>query len=208
MRDFPPAPELQERLDPQRKSETVLDYLARRRSTPRALLQAPAPSDTELANILRIAARVPDHRCLNPWRFVVLRDDAIEKAASRMAGRYGELNPSASADEIQMQFAKMAHSPLIIMLVFSPMDDFKTPEWEQHLSCGAVGLNLLLACNAAGFGANWITGWSCEDEEIAKVFGLKEHERIAGYFHIGTARDHPPERRRPDMDEKITVWGG
>lgn len=208
MTDFPPEPDPQDRLDPQRKSEAVLEYLARRRSTPRALLQAPAPSGEALAHILRIAARVPDHRCLTPWRFVVLQGDAIETAADMLAKRYGELNPTASDDEVQMQKAKMAHSPLIVMLVFSPVDDFKTPEWEQHLSCGAVGQNLLLACNAAGFGANWITGWSCEDEEIAKGFGLAGNERIAGYFHIGTAKDHPPERRRPDMSEKVEYWKG
>lgn len=208
MTNFPPAPAQTDRLDPQRKSSAVLEYLARRRSTPRAFLQAPAPGEEELGHILRIAARVPDHRCLTPWRFVVLRGEAIEKAGSLLAKRYGMLNPSASADEVQMQFATMVHSPLVVMLVFSPVDDFRTPTWEQHLSCGAVGQNLLLSCNAAGYGANWITGWSCEDEVTAKAFDLSENERIAGYFHIGTAKDHPPERKRPDMMDKITYWEG
>ncbi|NBU27748.1 MAG: nitroreductase, partial [Caulobacteraceae bacterium] len=70
--------------------------MARRRSTSAASLTRPAPSGLELADLLRLAARVPDHGKLAPWRFVVLqgpeKDDFVSRleaiaAANTQAGK-------------------------------------------------------------------------------------------------------------------------
>ncbi|MGE0700805.1 MAG: nitroreductase family protein, partial [Hyphomicrobiaceae bacterium] len=49
----------------------TLKLLVTRRSAKVALLAAPGPSPAELDSIVTIAARVPDHKRLVPWRFIV-----------------------------------------------------------------------------------------------------------------------------------------
>ena len=82
----------------------------------------------------------------------------------------------------------------------------KVPAIEQTYSAGAVCLALLNAALAAGWGANWLSGWTVHDRDFVESgLGLKPHERVAGLIHLGTERSAPPERPRPDLAE-ITTW--
>ncbi|MCR9112646.1 MAG: nitroreductase family protein, partial [Rhodobacteraceae bacterium] len=82
----------------------------------------------------------------------------------------------------------------------------KIPAIEQTYSAGAVCLSLLNAALAAGWGANWLSGWPAHDPGFAtEGLGLQENERIAGLIHLGTETSAPPERPRPDLDT-ITTW--
>jgi nitroreductase len=59
-----------------------------------------------------------------------------------------------------------------------------------------------------GYGANWITDWYAYDAEAKAVLGLAEHERVAAFMLIGTPREPPLERERPDLAPLITRWKG
>ena len=50
----------------------TLRLLATRRSVGPAMLAAPGPDEAQLETLLTIAARVPDHGRLVPWRFLVI----------------------------------------------------------------------------------------------------------------------------------------
>jgi nitroreductase len=80
----------------------------------------------------------------------------------------------------------------------------KIPEWEQVLSAGAVGMNLLHAANAIGFGAVWLTGPFAYDRGALDALGLAPHEKIVGFVHIGTPRQHQEERARPALSDIVT----
>ena len=84
----------------------------------------------------------------------------------------------------------------------------KIPKWEQILAAGAVCSTLLNAASAAGFGANWITDWYAYDPRAAALLGLMPSEQVAGFVYIGTAKDAPLERVRPDIATLTTVWEG
>src|SRR5581483_3717257 len=60
-------------------SPETLAFLARRRSASALMLAAPAPTDAELATLLRLATRVPDHGKRSPWRFVILKGAAKQR---------------------------------------------------------------------------------------------------------------------------------
>lgn len=53
---------------------TPMDMLLSRASTDH--LKAPAPSETQMAEVLAAAMRAPDHGKLRPWRYVIVKDDA------------------------------------------------------------------------------------------------------------------------------------
>jgi nitroreductase len=206
MIQFPKSPRANERLVASNPDPEFLEFLGRRRSTPLPLLQGPGPDEAELQQILRLASRVPDHRRMVPWRFVVFAGAQKQVAAELIGARFATLNPDCTDEEKSAEQRKFTCSPVVIALVSCPQRNHKTPVWEQELVAGAVGQNLLLASNAAGFAGVWLTYWYAFDPEICTAFGLIEHERIAGFFHLGAARENPKERLRPVMEDIVSYW--
>ena len=101
---------------------------------------------------------------------------------------------------------QFADSPLCVAVIEAPKDCPKIPGIEQTYSAGAVCLALLNASLAAGWGANWLSGWVAHDRGfVESALGLAPHERVAGFLHIGTETSTPPERPRPDL-AAITTW--
>jgi nitroreductase len=49
----------------------AIDLLKSRRSVKPIELNGPGPTEAELATLLTVASRVPDHGKLTPWRFIV-----------------------------------------------------------------------------------------------------------------------------------------
>ena len=80
---IPSQPHENEPADAVRESPETLALLARRRSLKLMHLAAPAPSSNELDALINLAARVPDHGKLGPWRFVVIDGDARDRARHR-----------------------------------------------------------------------------------------------------------------------------
>lgn len=175
----------------------TLDFLRRRRSHPPRTLRGPAPSWTELAELLTIAARVPDHGKLVPWRFVVLERATLD----RLAPVLGDYVAACGGDEAAVAKARDAFgSPVIVAVVSSPLAGHKVPEWEQFLSAGAVCLSLLNAALASGWGASWLSGRASDADFAQAHLGLGPHERVAGFIHIGTRGGSDiPDRPRPDV---------
>lgn len=183
---------------------SVIDFMLNRRSVLVKNLQEPGPSTTELETILTIATRVPDHRKLEPWRFLVLQGEARRQ--------YGELLAEVKARKetmmgIQVEIEKdcFMRAPLVIAVIASPVEH-KTPKEEQLLSAGAVCQHINIAAGALGYASQWITGWSCLDENACQAIGLSEDEFIAGYLYIGSSDEQPLDRQRPDLEEVVTHW--
>ncbi|MEZ5912747.1 MAG: nitroreductase family protein [Paracoccaceae bacterium] len=182
----------------------ALEFLMTRRSRPAKTLAGPAPDREALRTLLTAAARSPDHGKLEPWRFVVLERGALDRLAGLAENRAAAIG--MAPDSAAKGVAQFADSPLAVAIIASPKDSEKVPEIEQHLSAGAVCLALLNAALAAGWGANWLTGWPAHDRGFGEAgLALGANEFVAGFIHIGTETSAPPERPRPDIDT-ITTW--
>ena len=177
-------------------NDMALEFLRTRRSHPPKMLQGPAPDRGQLRELLTIAARVPDHGKLEPWRFIVLERAALDRLAPLLADHAA----AQGGDEAAVAKARSAfESPLIVAVVSSPVDSAKIPLWEQQMSAGAVCLSLLNAALAAGWGAAWLTGPAAGDDFARVHLGVAEGERVVGLIHIGTGPDEVPDRPRPDV---------
>jgi nitroreductase len=181
---------------------SILSLLETRRSGKPRELTGPGPTAAELERILSIAARTPDHGKLFPWRFVTVSDEQRDQLAvlfRQALAKEDECAPPAKhakADE----FAHYAGQ--LVVLISAPVADHKIPVWEQELSCGAAGMNLLLAAHALGYVAGWVTGWYAYSEHVRKAF-CGPGERIAGFIFIGHAGRDLEERPRAPL---ATVW--
>ncbi|MCX5496917.1 nitroreductase [Kaistia dalseonensis] len=185
----------------------TLDLLKTRRSIPAVNIVEPGPSDAQIEELLTIAARVPDHGKLVPWRFILFRGDSRRLAGEATAALMQRQRPDIDPKFIEFERNRFTRSPLVIAVVSRTVPDHpKIKEWEQVLSAGAVAMNLMVAANAMGFSTQWITEWVSYDPEARHILGLSDSERLAGLIHIGT-RDIPPfERPRPNLADIVTDW--
>lgn len=198
---IPPSPKFGDSL-PLAPVPEVLTFLARRRSAGALTLQAPAPSAAELDDLLALAARVPDHGKLAPWRFVILEGAGKATYEAKL-----EAIAATRPDAVKLtaKLAKLRTPPLGVAVVAN-VTSKDVPQWEQVLSAGAVCTTLTYAATAMGYGANWITDWYAYDAEARAALGLAEHERIAGFVFLGTASEAPLERQRPDLSALVSRY--
>lgn len=202
---FPDPPPTGAAMLPARPAKAVRDFLALRKSANKLFLREPGPTADELSQLLEIAARVPDHRKMAPWRFITFSGDnrlAFGKELARIAGS----KPGAEERDVMEAAGLLLRAPTVVAVVSSPLDDGRTPVWEQELSAGALCYNLLLAANASGWAGVWLSEWIAYDREVDHLLGLGENERLAGYIYLGTANLPPQERIRPDIPQRVTHW--
>src|SRR5262245_45611582 len=130
----------------------VIAMLASRRSVKPDLLTEPGPSSEEINTILTVAARVPDHKKLVPWRFIVFQGDARARVGELFAEAcQAEEKEPPSHVRLDMERKRFQRSPLVIGVVSRVSPKPGAPEWEQVLSAGAAAFNLCLAANALGY---------------------------------------------------------
>jgi nitroreductase len=182
----------------------ALDLLATRRSVKPIELAGPPPSAAEIDTILTIASRVPDHGKLVPWRFLVFEGDGRLAAGDKIAAVFRADHPEARPEHVEMERTRLARAALVIAVVSRAAPHVKIPEWEQVLSAGAAAMSLVLAAHALGYAASWITEWYAYDHDVLAALGLAEHERIAGFVHIGRPSAPPEDRPRPPLDTIAT----
>jgi nitroreductase len=187
-------------------SNSTLELLLSRRSV--KLLDAPGPSAGELEQILTAAARVPDHKALTPWRFIVFEGDARAAFGEVLANALiAEEKEPPSPVRLDTERQRLSAFPLTIAVVSRAHDTPGAPEWEQVLSSGAACQNIVIAANALGYGSNWVTRWFAYSPTVRAHLGLASGERIAGFIHIGTPRERQPDRKRPALGDVVTRYG-
>ena len=128
----------------------VMEFLLTRRSRPYRTLTKPAPDRAALEPLLTAAARVPDHGKLEPWRFVVLQGQALQRLAALARTRGAALG--FDPDRISKTADSFANTPLIVAMIAAPKPSDKIPPVEQCYSAGAACLSLLNAALASGWG--------------------------------------------------------
>jgi nitroreductase len=185
------------------ESAETLALLGRRRSSKLMFLAEPAPSAEEVDALIGLAARVPDHGKLGPWRFVVIAGDARDKAGA-LLGDVIRNDEGVDADRLEFVRNWFKRAPLCVMVVSSPRPNPKVPEWEQQLSAGAACFSLLLAAHALGYAGCWLTEWPAFDARARTALGLAPEERIAGFVYLGAPSQGVAERVRADVGSRIS----
>jgi len=185
----------------------AIDLLKTRRSVKPLELTGPAPSATELATLLTVASRVPDHGKLTPWRFIVFEGDARHRAGDTIAAVFRSDHPEATPDQIEFERRRLARAPLVVAVVSRASPHGKIPEWEQVLSAGAAATSLVFAAHALGYAASWLTEWYAYDRRVLEGLGIRPEERVAGFIHIGRPAKPVEDRPRPPLDQIVTRYG-
>ncbi len=184
----------------------ALELLKTRKSISAAFLAEPGPSEAEIAEIVTVATRVPDHGKLTPWRFVLFAGEARQQAGEALAALFARKNPDADPKQIAEEHKRLARAPLVVAVVSKAAPHPKIPEWEQVLSAGNAAMNVVMAAHALGYAAQWTTGWIAYDEDAGRLLGLAPGERFVAFIHIGTPTAPLGDRPRPAAADVVSYW--
>ena len=143
-----------------------------------------------------------------PWRFIVFAGEqraTFGAALAEIIAREEKEPPSQV--RLDQERNRLMDAPVVVAVVSRVTQTVGAPEWEQVLSCGAACQNLVLAANALGFGTVWVTRWYSFSAGVKAHLGLGPNERLAGFVHIGTARERQADRKRPALADIVTRYG-
>jgi nitroreductase len=186
---------------------SILSLLESRRSgRPREMI-GPGPTDAQLAEILAIAARTPDHGQLSPWRFLIVKQDGREALAELFRTALAAEEPDAPQAKFDKADEAAKAGGALVVVVSAPVEGHKIPVWEQQLSCGAAAMNILWAAHALGFVGGWVTGWQAYSPAVTKAL-CRPGERIAGFVHIGHPGRPLEDRPREPVERLVRRWPG
>lgn len=186
----------------------IIEFMLARNSAPIPELREPAPNDAEIQTMITIAARVPDHGRLEPWRFILYRGEARNQIGEQLAALAEQREGPLTEGRRNQELTRFSRAPLVIGVVSSPKENMKIPQWEMFLSGGAAAMNLIVAANGLGYKTNWITNWYSDVEEGRRILGLAPHERVVGFVHIGSFDGSVPERPRPEVTKLYDDYSG
>lgn len=183
----------------------LIDWINSRRSI--GNLTTPAPTREQIIEAIGCAATAPDHKKLQPWRFIVTEGDArhdlgqaLLAAAEAQAQEMGE----TLSDKTRKKTAEMPlRAPVIITVVTHMKAHKKVPEFEQMLSAGAAVQNLILALKAQGFSTVWRTGLLCNEPAVKAYFGVDDKDYVTAFVYTGTSLRLTPTRKPNDITSLI-----
>ncbi len=180
----------------------LIEWIKSRRSI--GNLSEPAPSHAQIKAAVACAATAPDHKKLQPWRFIVTEGEAraqlgaaLLQAAEAKAAREGEV----LSDKDRTKMAELPlRAPVIITVVTHMQAHKKVPPFEQLLSAGAAVQNLILALQAQGFNTVWRTGLLCNEPAIKAYFNVSAEDYVTAFVYTGSSVCDMPARKALDIE--------
>lgn len=184
--------------------EVVLDLLTSRVSHPR--LSAPAPTAEQMELVYQSALRAPDHKCLKPWRYLVIEGESLNKLGDLFcqAAKLGD-NNLTQAQEAKYK-AMPLRAPMVIVGISKNIEHLKVPQEEQVVSCGVAMGYMLVALQALGYGAMWRTGAMAENKYVKEGLGLSDQETLVGFLYIGTPQSEAKKLVSVDSHDYFKAW--
>ena len=185
--------------------EQLINWIKSRRSI--GNLSIPAPTETQIKAAIDCAVTAPDHKKLQPWRFVVTQGNARHElgraflvAAEAQAAQKGE---TLSEKARQKTYNMPLRAPVIITVVTHMQAHKKVPPFEQMLSAGAAVQNLILALKAQGFSTVWRTGLLCNEPAVKEYFDVSADDYVTAFVYTGSSPCDMPTRKPIDIEPLV-----
>jgi nitroreductase len=187
-------------------------------------------SDKDLDMILEAARQAPSGENAQPWRFIIVKDEAMRKKMGAIAGggsgrrftaefvtkkmqeRFSTLQDEAKR---QAAFQKLTSGQVSTFMANAPINLVvcgKKDVWDTPYDTSAAIENILLMVTALGLGACWVIA-PCidirDEERIKALLDIPEGYKAVSILSIGhPTRAHKPRPRLPINELVFTEkWG-
>ena len=182
---------------------SLIDKLLTRKSHNKLI--APAPTEEQVKQMIKLALRAPDHALLKPWRFQIYSGDSLIELGENFAKASQMADPEMTKEKLEKIKNKPLRAPMLIIASVVIESHPKVPEIEQYLSAGASVQNLLIGAHLINIGAMWRTGSLCFNRHLMELLGYESNEFIVGFIYLG---HEDGEKRAPKHPElaKFVDW--
>jgi nitroreductase len=142
----------------------------------------PNPIDAEMLQLILEAGRwAPSFSNLQPWKFIVIKEQGLKNALDK-AARESVLHLG------------IHEAPVVILVCV----DRRIDPLHAIEAGAAATQNMTLAAHSLGLGAGWIGIWGTETEaSIQKLLKLPETVRAVSLLPIGIPDESPEGHRKP-----------
>jgi nitroreductase len=172
---------------------SALDTIFSRKSV-RSYTDQPV-SEEQVETLLRAAMAAPTGMNVQPWRFVVVRDQAVKDA---LAGPRGGMIAQAPVVIVVCGETTMMRKPW----GQPDAEAVEVPNGNWTQDCSAAAENLLLAAEALGLGAVWTAGYTYEDRvnPAREALGLPANVTPLCIIPVGypAGDDQPKDKWKPE----------
>ncbi len=155
-----------------------------------------------IADILSCAVKAPSSSNMQPWEFILVKDQKIKDRISYLGARSLYERKKRKLKDGKKRFAKIAEAPLYIVVA---CDTKKSPIFWKHDGSAATQ-NLLLAAHAQGLGAVWLgapVALKKHSNEIKKLLKMPKRFEIASIVALGYPDRMPKPRPEKDLKNKV-----
>lgn len=140
-------------------------------------------SATQVETILRAAMCAPSGVNIQPWRFVVVRDQAVK-------------------DQIAGRNRMISKAPVVIVVCGETLLKNGQPNGNWTADCAAASENLLLAVEAIGLGAVWTACYPYDERmnTVIGALGLPDEVKPYCVIPVGypAGNDKPKDKWKPE----------
>jgi nitroreductase len=180
----------------------IVEFLLNRHSSSK--LAEPGPNDSQIAKLLEIALRAPDHGGLQPWHFIVMTGQGRAKLGDILAD-------AAQANDVLPALVENARkaplrAPVVITVIAKYTEHAKVPRIEQVGSAACALFSMQQAALAMGFGGIWRTGYFATDPIVRQGLGLADKDEIVGFLYLGTDQCDTHCHKSVSAEDKVSFW--
>lgn len=178
----------------------AVEAILTRRSVRNFIKQEPEPD--KIAEILRCAQKAPSASNMQPWEFVLVKDQEIKERIGYLGARSLYERKKRKLKDGKKRFAKIAEAPLYIVVA---CDTLKSPIFWRHDGSAATQ-NMLLAAHALGLGAVWLgapLALKNHSNEIKRLLDMPKHYEIASIVALGYCTKTPKPRPESDIKDRV-----
>ncbi|MCS7280343.1 MAG: nitroreductase family protein [Desulfobacterota bacterium] len=160
----------------------ILDLIKRRRSI-RIYEDRPIPEE-HLIKLLEAARWAPTGANIQPWHFIVVRDEKTRKEI----GEYAKF--------FFFKSSHVAKAPCIIVLCYEK-DKSKFGIYDATLAGG----NILLVAESLGLGTCWIGAF--DEEKVKEILGIPENVKVIALITVGYPKERPDAPKRLEIEKIV-----
>lgn len=145
-------------------------------------------SEDKLVKILDAARLAPSGKNGQPWRFLVVRDQALRK----------ELIPACRKQ------AFIADAPIVIVACAKESECYQNHGGYMKSFSVDIGIafdHLMLTAAAEGLGTCWIGAF--EEEKVKQVLNIPADLRVVALTPLGFPAEQPVARSRKNMSDIV-----
>ena len=186
----------------------ILEELIRtRRSVKPAQFGPGKVADEVVEAILESARWAPTHGMTQPWRFVVITGDGIERFTTFREEEYRRKNPGEQFNQLKFDKMRAASEKCshIILIGMKRQESRKLPEWEEVAAVSSALQNMQLCATAYGVACYWSTGAMSTDPSMLSWLELGPDDLALGMLMLGQRGEEvaAPERH---PQENFVRW--